>query len=342
MMSAGCLPAGPAPTSQLPVIDSFGTSPGSITSDEPSTLSWSVSNATTVNIDQGIGNVPLAGSRVVSPNTTTNYTLVATNESGSMTATARVVVAEETATLPIIDSFAAAPESITLGKSSALSWNVSDAAEVTIDPAVGSVEPMGSASVSPEASTTYTLTATNESGTVTATAQVVVTAPSPQTITLFSVGAEDGSVIGGGVIHPHPYAGDTDKNRARQAFLSFDISEIATGAIVESASLDLSGGDELGEPFVGLGVMKVYSLQYGTLDGSEFVSGFPGGEMYKYYSRPRGAFRSSKLTSEIQARVDAGAPRFQVRLQFQKHTNGDYRDDMLRVRQPELVITYVN
>ena len=340
VLAIGCLPTDSSAIGQPPIINSFDATPGNINSGEPLTLSWSVSDATVVSIDQGIGNVALSGTRVVSPSTTTKYTLTAINQSGRVTATAQVVVIKKAVVLPVVGSFAADPESITLGDSSTLSWNVSNVAEVTIAPDVGSVEPTGSTAVSPETTTTYTLTATNESGSVTAAAEVMVAAPSLHTVTLFSIGQEDGHVIEGGVIHPHPYPGDTDKNRARQAFLGFDISEIPTGAAVKSASLDLSSGDELGEPFVGLGVMRVYHHQYGTLDGGDFVSGFPGGEMHTCYSRPVGSFTSSGLVDELQAIVAAGASRFQVRLQFQKHTEGNYRDDMLRLRQPELVITY--
>ncbi len=340
MIAAGCLSCSSAATGRPPVINSFDATPGNITSGESSTLSWSVSDATAVSVDQGIGNVALSGTRVLSPNTTTTYTLTATNDVGNVTATADLVVVEKAVVLPVINSFAAEPKSIASGDSSTLTWNASGTAEVTIAPDVGNVEPIGSTLVSPEETITYTLTATNESGSVTATAQVMVVAPSLHTMTLSSIGQEDGHVIEGGVIHPHPYPGDTDKNRARQAFLSFDISEIPTGATIKSASLDLSGGDELGEPFVGLGVMRVYDDPYGTLDGGDFTSGFPGGEMRSCYSRPLGPFTSSGLVNGLQARVDAGASRFQVRLQFQKHTEGNYRDDMLRVRQPELVINY--
>jgi hypothetical protein len=284
--------------------------------------------------------VALSGTKVVCPNTTTRYTLTAINEAGAVSAMAQLVVIEKAVVLPVVGSFAADPESIALGDFSTLGWSVSDAAEVIIAPDVGSVELIGSASVLPAATTTYTLTATNEFGSVTATARVMVAAPSRHTVTLSSIGKEDGHVIEGGVIHPHPYPGDSDKNRARQAFLSFDISEIPVGATIKSASLDLSEGDWLGEPFVGLGVMRVYDHQYGALDGGDFVSGFPGGEIKTCYSRPMGSFTSLGLVDALQARADTGASRFQVRLQFQKHTEGNYRDDMLRLRQPELVITY--
>ncbi|GFP43692.1 hypothetical protein HKBW3C_02821, partial [Candidatus Hakubella thermalkaliphila] len=76
----------------LPVINSFTASPGSITAGGSSTLSWNVSNATSVTIDRGIGAVASVGSRGVSPATTTSYILTATNAAGSVTATTQVVV----------------------------------------------------------------------------------------------------------------------------------------------------------------------------------------------------------------------------------------------------------
>jgi hypothetical protein len=90
LMAVGCLAT--ATTGGTPVINSFDASPGSITSGESSTLSWSVSDATAVSMDQGIGNVALSGTRVVSPSATTTYTLTATNDAGSATATAQVMI----------------------------------------------------------------------------------------------------------------------------------------------------------------------------------------------------------------------------------------------------------
>lgn len=80
---------GITPTS--PVINSFTASPPSITSGGSSTLNWSVTDADTISINQGIGTVT-GTSITVSPTTTTNYTLTATNSAGSVTASATVTV----------------------------------------------------------------------------------------------------------------------------------------------------------------------------------------------------------------------------------------------------------
>lgn len=84
---AGC---GASPTT--PIINSFSADSPSISVGESSTLSWSVTGATTVSIDNGVGTVALSGTTTVSPITTTTYTLTATNTAGSVTATTTVTV----------------------------------------------------------------------------------------------------------------------------------------------------------------------------------------------------------------------------------------------------------
>jgi hypothetical protein len=165
--------------SQLPAINSFNASPASISAGESSALNWTVTGATTVSIDQGIGNVALTGPRAVAPTATTIYTLTASSSAGSVTATTQVIVAgapPPTPTgLPVINSFIASPSSISLGSSTTLSWNVSNATSITIDNGVGAVGSTGSTLVSPAMSTNYILTATNAAGLFYMTVTVLVT-----------------------------------------------------------------------------------------------------------------------------------------------------------------------
>jgi uncharacterized membrane protein len=153
---------------QVPVID-FAAKPESITVGDSSTLSWSVSGATAVTIDQGIGSVDPTGTYTVSPTTTTTYTLEASNAVGrSRTATVQVAV------LPVINSFTANPNRISSGGSSTLSWSVSGATAVIIDQGIGSVALTGTLTVYPTRTTIYILTASNEAGNITAIARVTV------------------------------------------------------------------------------------------------------------------------------------------------------------------------
>src|SRR3954469_24728686 len=70
---------------------------------------------------------------------------------------------------------------IEAGKSASLTWQTSNATDVSID-GIGAVQPNGSQSVSPTESTTYHLTAKGSGGTQEATARLTVTpaaAPPP-------------------------------------------------------------------------------------------------------------------------------------------------------------------
>ncbi len=154
-------------------INSFTASPGTIARGGSSTLSWSISDATSASINQDIGSVdPVSGSVEVSPNSTKTYTLTAQGPGGPKTARVTVTVDVD---LPTINSFTANPGAINSGGSSTLSWNVENADGVSIDNGIGSVNKSGgSVSVSPGSTTTYTLTATSSAGSATAWATVNV------------------------------------------------------------------------------------------------------------------------------------------------------------------------
>jgi len=73
----------------------------------------------------------------------------------------------------------ASPSSINKGESATLSWNSTDATQLTIAPEVGAVTAQGSTKVTPSDSTTYTITAAGPGGSTSATASVTVNAPPP-------------------------------------------------------------------------------------------------------------------------------------------------------------------
>ncbi len=80
----------PAPTA-APVINYFTADPSTISSGQPSSLRWSVDNATNVQID-GIGQVSPNGRRAVYPTDTTTYHLTATGPGGTTDASTTVTV----------------------------------------------------------------------------------------------------------------------------------------------------------------------------------------------------------------------------------------------------------
>ncbi|MFO7546985.1 MAG: hypothetical protein R6W77_15950 [Trueperaceae bacterium] len=113
---------------------------------------------------------------------------------------------------PTIGAFTAAPNMITLGDSTTLSWTVSGAVQLSVHP--GNVDVTGSTSlvVSPVATTSYVLTATNAAGSVQASTSVTVdvTGESEKRTVL---AAEGGTITVGGatlVIPPDALDFDTE------------------------------------------------------------------------------------------------------------------------------------
>jgi len=172
----------PSPSVALPVVNSFTASPSSITVGSLATLSWNVSNATSVAIDPGVGTFASSGTTIVSPLATTVYTLMATNAAGSTTEMTQITVSGAPSPsdgLPVVSYFTANPPIISAGSSTTLSWSVSNATSVDIQPGVGSVGLVGTAVVSPAANTDYTLTAINGGWVYYMTITVLVTGAPP-------------------------------------------------------------------------------------------------------------------------------------------------------------------
>ena len=75
-------PPPPAAKPQPPRINTFTIEPAGIERGQSATLSWSVANATNMSIDQGVGAIQANGTRQVTPNNSTTYTLTASGAGG--------------------------------------------------------------------------------------------------------------------------------------------------------------------------------------------------------------------------------------------------------------------
>jgi peptidoglycan-associated lipoprotein len=107
----------------------------------------------------------------------------------------------------------ASPTSINKGESATLTWNSTDATQLTISPGVGDVTAQGNTKITPSDSTTYTITATGPGGSATASASVTVNAPPPP---------------------PPPPAGPTDDEiflrEVRDAYFDYDKADLRPDA----------------------------------------------------------------------------------------------------------------
>jgi len=107
----------------------------------------------------------------------------------------------------------ASPTSINKGESATLTWNSTDATQLTISPGVGDVTAQGNTKITPSDSTTYTITASGPGGSATASASVTVNAPPPP---------------------PPPPAGPTDDEiflrEVRDAYFDYDKADLRPDA----------------------------------------------------------------------------------------------------------------
>ncbi len=179
ILSSCMWPFGSSTTGSLPTITSLSASASEVTSGGSATLSWNVSNATAIIVDNGVGTVNATGSAAVTPAVTTTYTLTAVNAAGAVNQSVTVTVTGAGATttpaggLPFIH-FTVTPTGITPRGTAVLNWNVTGATSVVIDNGIGPVPPSGARAVSPDISRTYVLTATNPNGTVTSSIYLAV------------------------------------------------------------------------------------------------------------------------------------------------------------------------
>ena len=149
---------------------SIKATPMTIHTGGESVLAWSTGNAYSVIIDNGIGNVPLNYSRTVRPGATTTYTISAIGPGGTSTASVTINVIPS----PPSANITANPTSIKPGETTLVEWSYANAHTVTIEPGIGDGTQLKSVNVSPDKTTTYSITAFGPGGTATARVTVIV------------------------------------------------------------------------------------------------------------------------------------------------------------------------
>ncbi len=156
-----------------------------IVKGETTTLIWESTNADDAFINHGIGNVPDDGSRVVSPDTTTTYTLTVSNDDGDEDCSVKVTVIpppqKPSCTL------SANPGVVEYGGSSTLTWTSTNGTSVSLDHGIGSVSKNGSHTVSNlTGDVTYTLTVTSQGGVAKCQTTIIVKIQQTPSCTIYA------------------------------------------------------------------------------------------------------------------------------------------------------------
>jgi hypothetical protein len=163
---------------------------GTITGTNPVTISMYINGVLMETVtDNGSGNCPAGGSGAAGPWTSGSPGIgFATNQNNWNTYGFSNFTAAASASLPVISSFAVTPQEILAGASSTLSWNVDNADSVSITGGslnISTTTVIGSLTINPTSTTTYTLSAVNATGSSTATTSITVE-PVVPVITAFS------------------------------------------------------------------------------------------------------------------------------------------------------------
>lgn len=166
-----------------PTITDFSPSSTSVTEGSTVVLSWDVSGADSIAIEDSSGaelmtSTMATGTFTVTMNSGETYTLIATNGAGTTQASVTIAVPA------VVDSFSADTSSSVAGAAVVLSWTTSTATSVTVTGDQGATNyaapsadlDAGSVTVRPQVTTVYTVTATNADGSDTATVTITVDA----------------------------------------------------------------------------------------------------------------------------------------------------------------------
>jgi len=337
----------------LPYINYLTAEPAVIASGGASVVRWSVSNAQSVtgSYDSTVIPLPTTGSGTVRPTRTTIYTVSATSGASTVSATVTVTVqgsapaeeptpTEESAVgLPVI-TLTATPANIEPGMSATITWEVSNATQLTMTSPTGTkslTHMAGSTDVSPTTTTTYTFTATNTAGSKSSHIIVNVQEPEPKTVNLARVSGESGSINSDHIVSTQVIVGDSTSNKPSRAYASWDISSLS-GKEIEKAEL-LIQQTVTGKPWPDLGTFGVYRVDWGAhaLKPGDYSLTGPAIVANLSQSALSGPIN---VTSAVRAAVAGHENRFQVRFNFVKATDNDNKADNSSLVKSNLKVTY--
>jgi hypothetical protein len=185
----------PVPTATLLV------SPSTIDQGQSATLSWSSTDATSCTASGGwSGSKATGGSQSVSPSVTTTYTLACTGDGGSTNDSVTITVNAAPAPVPTA-TLLVSPSTIDQGQSATLNWSSTDATSCTASGGwSGSKATGGTQTVSPGATTTYTLSCNGDGGSANDSVTVTVNQPPVATEPTVSLSASPSRVRRGNAI----------------------------------------------------------------------------------------------------------------------------------------------
>lgn len=299
-------------------IDNFMTEPQEVCKGSNATLQWIVVGASNVTIDHDIGEVPSAGLIEVTGNETTTYNITAINGTRVSSANSTLIV---DLSCPSIEYFEVDIPDIIKGSNATLSWNVTNAENVSLDNGIGKVDHLGSIQVSPDSSVIYTLNATNGTNFVISEKIVNVSvkfpeiidfAASPITVVRGTNSTLSWNVIGADFVSIDPNIGRVTGNNSQNVIVEENTTYIltagnASGNVTETETISVN---DVAYDFV---ARAPYARWYSEKDGYQTDLKFPGAET--------STFGFAKYDDASHSSLKMGPP-------DEGTIIGDYTDDM--------------
>ena len=156
------------------------------------------------------------------------------------------------------------------------------------------------------------------------------------------INGQSGSVRSDGMVLAVKNAGDLASNVSARVFLTFDISGIPAGSNIISVKTDFSNYDTLSNPFGGLSCLRMYRMNYGSLNAADYGAAPSLGSDSRWCSTAELSTVSGTdtLKSEVQSKVGSSTIQFVVYFNS-KATDNDGVSDMVRLGNGiKLVISY--
>lgn len=243
-------PAEEEPISTVPNINFFTADATTIMQGGTVFLEWEVDDADKVTITPVLNEVSSSSSASVSPTETTTYTLTATNTLGSSTKDLTINIFGAWTPpengffipTPSIRNFSTDKSMMTEGISATLSWEVEGIGTAIIEPNIGEVDLIGTISVSPTETTTYTLTAGNVTGVVNKELEITIEpekiiqpGPKDGKDTWVSTWKKDTNYSS----YDNLWIGRNFDGDVSRTLIQLDISSLPSNAVIVSSYLEL-------------------------------------------------------------------------------------------------------
>jgi hypothetical protein len=349
-----------------------------------------VSNATEARIEPDIGGVGTPGSLEICPLETTTYFLSAKGPGGTTQASTTVTVIGGLADLTIETiTFDPSPavvgqntkvqveiQNVGVGAAGAFNWawqvdpaivfdgriyglNAGDSTVVTVNWVPD--EPYDNLTTVARVDTDNEVIERDKGNNEYSTVIQIIELPSqPETVVLKSEAALDGYWLNDGsgsnteaILVGNGELLEPVGELVARGFMSFDVSDIPAGATIDSVELRFYQKELQGDPYGKLGNLMLDHVDYGaSLGDSAYNTPAFDSAMLDRQTSPGAWYilADPTLTSWVQSNLDAGRPRFQLRLLFRQETDGDGLEDWVAIEagggalgsrnSPQLTITY--